>query len=36
MFEQEQDVADFVFFAQGDQLLLQAQAGRVVDSAELD
>ena len=36
VFEQEQDVADFFFFAQGDELLLQAQAGGVVDGAELD
>ena len=36
VFEQEQDVADLFFFAQSDQLLLQAKAGRVVDSAELD
>ena len=36
VFEQEKDVADLFFFAQGDQLLLQAEAGGVVDGAELD
>ena len=36
VFEQEQDIADLFFFAQRDQLLLQAQAGGVVDGAELD
>ena len=34
--QQEKDVADFFFFAEGDQLLLQFQAGGVIDSAELD
>jgi hypothetical protein len=36
VFKQQKYVADFFFFAQGDQLLLQAEAGGVVDSAELD
>jgi hypothetical protein len=36
MFEQKQDIADLLFFAQVDQLLLQAQAGGVVNGAELD
>ncbi len=36
VFQQEKDVADLLFFAQSDQLLLQAQAGGVVDGAELD
>ncbi len=36
MFEQEEDVTDLFRFAQGDELLLQAQAGGVVNSAELD
>ena len=36
VFEQQQDVADLLFFAQCDELLLQAQAGGVVDGAELD
>jgi len=36
VFEQEQDVADFAVFAQGDELLLQSKAGGVVDGAELD
>ena len=36
MFEQQQDVADAAFFAQFDEALLQAQAGGVVDGAELE
>jgi len=36
MLEQKQHVANFLFFAQCDELLLQAHAGGVVDSAELD
>ena len=36
MFEQQQNIADLFFFPQGDELLLQAKASRVVDSAELD
>jgi hypothetical protein len=36
VFEQEQDVADSFFLAQGDELLLQAKAGRVVNGAELN
>jgi hypothetical protein len=36
VFQQEQDVADFFFFAESDQLLLQAQTCGVVDCAELD
>ena len=36
MFEQQQDVADASFFAQLDQALLQAEAGGVVDGAELE
>jgi hypothetical protein len=36
MFQQDQDIADLLFFAQVDQLLLQAQAGGVFDGAELD
>ena len=36
MFEQEKDVGDFLFFAQGDQLLLQTKTGRIVNGAELD
>jgi hypothetical protein len=36
VFEQEEDVADFFFFAEGDQLLLELQAGGVVDGAELE
>ena len=35
MFEQEQDVTDFSLFAQGYELLLQAQARGVIDGAEL-
>jgi hypothetical protein len=34
--EQEKDIADLLFFAQHDQLLLQAQAGGVVECPELD
>jgi hypothetical protein len=34
--EQKQDVADFFFFTQRDELLLQAQAGSVVNGTELD
>jgi hypothetical protein len=36
VFEQKQDVADLVGFAQVDQLLLQPQACSVVNDAELD
>jgi hypothetical protein len=36
VFEQEQDIADLLFFAQRDQLLLQAQARGVVECPELD
>ena len=36
MFEQQQDIANLVSFAQVDQLLLQAQAGGIVNGAELD
>ena len=36
MFKQKKDVADLFFFSQGDELLLQAEAGGVVDGAELD
>jgi hypothetical protein len=36
VFEEEKEVADFFFFAQIDQLLLQALACVVVDGAELD
>jgi hypothetical protein len=36
MFKQQQHVADFFFLAQSDQLLLQAQAGGVINGAELD
>ena len=36
MFEQEENVADFSLFAQGDQLLLEAEACRVIYGAELD
>lgn len=36
VFEQEQHVADLLFFSQRDQLLLQAQAGGVVNGPELD
>jgi hypothetical protein len=36
VFEQEEDVADFFFLAQGNELLLQAKAGGVVDGSELD
>jgi hypothetical protein len=36
MFEQQQDIADAVFFAQFDEAQLQAQAGGVVDGAELE
>jgi len=36
VFEQEEDVADLFFFAQSHELLLQAQAGGVIDGAELD
>ena len=36
MFEKEEDVADFLFFAQGNKLLLKTQAGGVIDGAELD
>src|SRR5258708_30922229 len=36
MFEQEEDIADFFFFAQNYQLLLKAQASRVIDGAELE
>lgn len=34
--EQKEDVADLVVFAEGDELLLQAKAGWVVDGVELD
>jgi hypothetical protein len=34
--EQKQDVANLFFFSEIDQLLLQAQAGGVVNGAELD
>src|SRR5580704_11026018 len=34
--QEEKDVADFFFFAQGDQLLLQAETRGVVDGAELE
>jgi hypothetical protein len=36
MFEQKQNIADLIFFAQVDELPLQAQAGSVIDGAELD
>jgi hypothetical protein len=36
VFKQEEDVADFFFFAEGDELLLQAEARGIVDGAELD
>ena len=36
MFEQKQNVADAAFLAQFHQALLQAQAGRVVNRAELE
>jgi hypothetical protein len=36
VFEQKQDIADLFFFAERDQLLLQAEACGVVDGAELD
>jgi hypothetical protein len=36
VFEEEEDVADFFFFAEGDELLLQSQARGVVDGAELE
>jgi len=36
VFEQKQDIADFLFFAQSDELLLQAKACGVVDGAELE
>jgi hypothetical protein len=36
VFKQEQDIADLLFFAQSDELLLQAKAGHVVNGAELD
>jgi hypothetical protein len=36
VFEQEQDIADLLLFPQSHQLLLQAQAGGIIDGAELD
>jgi hypothetical protein len=36
VFEQKQDISDLLRFAQFYQLLLQAQAGSVVDGAELN
>src|SRR5271165_2647689 len=36
VFEEEEDIADFFLFAEGDELLLQREAGRVIDGAELD
>jgi hypothetical protein len=36
MFEQEKNVAHVFFFAESDQLLLQAQTCGIVDGAELD
>jgi hypothetical protein len=36
MFQLQQDVTDTAFLAQLDQALLQTQAGRVVDGAELE
>ena len=36
MFEQQQDIADAVFLAQFDEALLQAQAGGVIERAELE
>ena len=36
VFEEEQEVADLSLFAEGDQLLLQAETCGVVDDAELD
>jgi hypothetical protein len=34
--EEEEGVADFFFFAEGEQLLLQAEGCGVVDGAELE
>jgi len=36
MLEEEEDVGDLFFFAQGDELLLQAETRGVIDGAELD
>ena len=36
MLEQEENVADLFFFAEGDELLLKAEACRVVNAAELE
>jgi hypothetical protein len=36
VFEQKENVADFFFFAQRDELLLQTKAGGVIDGSELD
>ena len=36
VFEQQKDVADAAFLAQFDEVFLQAQAGCVVDRAELE
>ena len=36
VFEQEKHVADLFFFAEGDELLLQAKARGVINGAELD
>ena len=36
MLKQNQEVTDFIFFAQGDQLLLQTKCSAVVDGSELD
>lgn len=36
VFEQQENIADFLFLAQGAELLLQAKSGGVIDGAELD
>ena len=36
MFEKEENVADFFFFPESDELLLQAKASSVVNGAEFD
>jgi hypothetical protein len=36
VFEKQEDVADLFFLAESSELLLQMEAGGVVDGAELD
>ena len=36
MLQEQQDVTDFLLFAQGDKLLLQGERFRVADAAEME